>query len=233
MVQPLNNQTHSIEILGQDRASLDQAADLLANAFMYGNPDPADPSNLEKGLPDPFYNRRHLGDLKVRDLFRTIIDLASKKGHTIAVVRDAQSKISGAMWLKGRDVRDMNILAFPKLIGPAFRAFGFIGALWYTWDVIRHIPEYSVDTTYLSMLGVARSSQGKGVGRALIEYAITSAKGQAVVLSTMNSKNIKTYENRGFVLVPNKQTKSSDSSHRPGFTTFHMSYPANNIDKSE
>lgn len=84
------------------------------------------------------------------------------------------------------------------------------------------------------MVGVNKSSQGKGICKKLMQYAINSAADQNaadrnIVLSTMNSKNIGIYERLGFVLVPEKQTESSDSAYRPKFTTFHMVYKPRDI----
>ena len=224
MALALHNQAPFIERLRPGSQDLNDAADVLADAFMFGNPNPINPDG--EGLPDPFYNRLNRGDQKVRELFRSIISLVSDIEHTIAVVRDGgeHNQIVGVCWIKERSVRDMSLIDFPNLIIPSFNAFGLMGALWYGWDVINHIPVYPTNTTYLSMLGVARSSQGKGIGRALVEYAIERAEGQHVVLSTMNPKNIKTYERLGFDLLPEKQTESSDSAYRPGFTTYHMAY---------
>ncbi len=225
MIPALNNQT-PVEKLLPGSPDLDVAADVLADAFMFGNPNP---TINGQGLPDPFYNRYNLGDQKVRELFRSIISLASQIGHTIAVVRDEQKQIVGASWIKEHTVRDMNFLDFPKLTGASLRAFGFIGSLWYSWDVMNHIPVYPTSTTYISMLGVNKSAQGKGIGKKLVQYAINSAAGQNaadknIVLSTMNPRNIEIYQRLGFVLVPEKETQSSDSAYRPKFTTFHMVY---------
>lgn len=78
-----NNQNHIIgqqplfiEKLPRGSADLDFAADLLAEAFLFGNKDPKDPTG--KGLPDPFYNRLNQGVQKVHNLFRSIIHLASE-----------------------------------------------------------------------------------------------------------------------------------------------------------
>lgn len=226
MMQALNNLA-PVEKLPLGSPDLNIAADVLADAFMTGNPDPKDPSG--PGSPDPFYNRYNLGVQKVRELFRSIISLASQIGHTIAVVRDEENQILGASWIKEHTVRDMSLLDFPKLTAASFRAFGFIGTLWYAWDVMNHIPVYPIETTYISMLGVTKSAQGKGIGRRLVQYAINSAADQNeadrnIVLSTMNPRNIEIYQRLGFELVPEKETQSGDSGYRPKFTTFHMAY---------
>lgn len=219
---PLNRANYIVEKLSRNSSDLNPAADLLADAFRYGNPDPENPNG--KGLPDPFYNRLNQGNEKVRDLFRSIIGVASKIGHTIAVVRDPQSKqILGVSWIKERGIRDMNFLDFSKLIIPAIRAFGLIGALFYIWDVLKHLSVYPKDMTYISMVGVDRHSQGKGIGKTLINYAIEQAEGQKVALSTMNPKNIELYESLGFS-KSKKTTNSSDSKYRPKFSTYHMAY---------
>lgn len=215
--------THRIEILPLSNSSdLTAAADVLADAFMFGNPNPTNPNG--KGVADPFYDRLHNGVEKVHHLFHCIIDLASKKNHTIAVVRDQKKRIVGVSWVKERNVKDINILDFPKLVMPAIRAFGFLDALRYGWDVLNHIPVYPDNITYISMVGVAKSSQGKGIGPALINEAIRRANGKDVALSTMNPRNIKLYERLGFALQPEKQTETKTCKERPGFTTFHMAY---------
>jgi ribosomal protein S18 acetylase RimI-like enzyme len=76
------------------------------------------------------------------------------------------------------------------------------------------------------MVGVAKSSQGRGIGKALVKYAVNRAAGGEVALSTMNPRNIKLYQQLGFVLKPEKQTEAKDCKHRPGFTTYHMVYKA-------
>lgn len=221
----------NVEKLLPDSPYLNDAADVLADAFMFGNPNP---TNDGQCLPDPFYNRYHLGDQKVRELFRSIISLVSGIGHTIAVVRDEQKQIVGVSWIKEHTVRDMNILDFPKLTGAALATFGLIGSLWYSWDVMNHIPVYPTSTTYISMVGVTKTSQGKGIGKKLIQHAIDSAAGQNaedrnIVLSTMNPRNIEIYQRLGFELVPEKETQSSDSTYRPKFTTYHMVYKPRSI----
>lgn len=219
----VTNQNHFIQLLPLGSSSdLTAAADVLAEAFMYGNPDTKNPHG--RGVADPFYNRLNNGDEKVHRLFYTIIDLASKKNHTIAVIRDKDNRIEGVSWVKQRGVKDLNIFDSPKLIMPAFRAFGFIGALWYAWDILNHIPEYPINTTYISMVGVAKSSQGRGIGKALVKYAVDNAAGGEVALSTMNPRNIKLYQQLGFGLKPEKPTEAKDCKHRPGFTTYHMVY---------
>jgi ribosomal protein S18 acetylase RimI-like enzyme len=232
MIPALNNQA-PVEKLLPGSPDLNVAADVLADAFMSGNPNPTNPSG--PGLPDPFYDRYNLGDQKVRDLFRSIISLASEIGHTIAVVRDEKNQIVGTSWIKEHTVRDMNLLDFPKLTGAAIRAFGFIGSLWYSWDVMNHIPVYPTSTTYISMIGVTRPAQGKGIGKKFIQYAINSAASQNaadrnIVLSTMNPRNIEIYQRLGFVLVPEKETQGRDySAYRTKFTTFHMVYKPRSI----
>lgn len=215
-------QTYAIEKLVPGSSELSVAAGVLADAFMYGNPNPTNPNG--KGLPDPFYDRHYQSDQKVRDLFCSIICLVSQIGHTIAVVRDEKKHIIAASWIKERTVRDMNILDFPKLIGPVLRAFGLIGALWYGWDIINHLPVYPTSTTYISMVGVTKSAQGKGIAKQLVKHAIDSAEGQNIALCTMNPRNIEIYKKLGFSLLPEKETQSRDSNYRKGFTTFHMAY---------
>lgn len=224
---PTSRQNHSIETLPISRVTdLTAAADLLADAFLHGN----NSSIHNRGGADPFYNRRNNGDEKVRDLFRSIIDVASKKGHAITVVRNEDKQIVGASWVKERNITDLTLSDFPKLVMPAIRAFGFIGALCYGWDVLNHIPIYPTNITYISMVAVAKSSQRTGIGKTLIQHAIDGASGKDIVLSTMNPQNVILYEKLGFHVEPSKQTVARECMlkcmQRPGFTTFHMAYKA-------
>lgn len=219
----ITHQAHIVEILPLgSKSDLTAAADVLAEAFMYGNPDKTNPHS--RGVADPFYNRRNYGDEKVHRLFHSIINLASSKNHTISVIRNQEKRIVGVSWVKERGVRDLNIFDSRKLIMPAYRAFGFVGTFWYCWDIIRHLPDCSIDETYISMVGVDKSSQGKGIGKALINHAVDRAAKRDVMLSTMNPSNVELYQKLGFVLKPEKQTKAGDCKHRPGFTTYHMVY---------
>lgn len=226
MIPSLNNYTN-VEKLEPGSRDLNFAADVLADAFRFGNPDP---TNKSPGLPDPFYDRYNLGEDKVRDLFRTIISVASEIGHTIAVVRDDQKQIVGACWIKEHAVRDLSLRDSPRIFVAARRAFGIIGLGWYTLDILNHIPEYPIGTTYVSMVGVTKAAQGKGIGKKLIQYAIDSAAGQNAVdrkiaLSTMNPRNVAMYQRLGFELVPEKETQGRDlTTYRSKFTAYHMVY---------
>lgn len=209
-MQALYTPIRDVQTLPPNSPDLDAAADVLADAFLFGN----------DGSPDPFYARFHKGTERVHELFRCYLHTVSDIGHTIAVVKDAENNIAGATWIKPPGVRDMSMRDFPSVMMPAIRAFGFIGALVFAWDVIKHIPEYEIHDTYLSMVGV--KLQGQGIGRTLVNYAKAIAGDGCVKLSTMNPENIPYYEKLGFAVLREKQTEAEASSYRGRFTTYHL-----------
>lgn len=88
----------------------------------------------------------------------------------------------------------------PELVGAAAaaRIDGVIGFL-----AERRLALGVPDHWYLSLLGVARSRQGQGVGSAVVapRLAACDAAGEWAFLETLNERNVAFYEKQGFALV--------------------------------
>ncbi len=109
----------------------------------------------------------------------------------------------------GQDIKKFSLFSSIRIFGRIFSDFGFLPLKRFI-DLMNFVEQYHIREPhyYLFALGVKKSFQGRGVGRALLGHIITMADNDNVptYLENSNERNLPVYQKYGFTVLEQQNT---------------------------